>query len=77
MSLCTIFYVSSEENMPVEDRISVTHEIFWLTDGQTFSRSSLNFLSDVDDDENIIINIDMDDQVTGDDNLIDNESDVD
>ena len=31
----------------------------------------------IDDDENIIINIDMDDQVTGDDDLIDNESDMD
>ena len=45
--------------------------------GKLFRDATIVDLTSVDDDENIIINIDMDDQVTGDDDLIDNESDMD
>ena len=45
--------------------------------GKLFQDATIVDLTSLDDDQNIIINIDMDDQETGDDDLIDNESDTD
>ena len=49
----------------------------WRNTGGSFSETTIVDFMSLDDDRKIIINIDIDDQETGDDDLIDNESDMD